>query len=94
MKQGLNKFLWPCMSVTMYNDMEQVCVGCEGIVCSKGDESYIAMTNFMISNSPKRKRENIHVVAADGFVTQDTVSEKFEIPDSILWLINGIGSNP
>ena len=62
MKQGLNKFLWPCVSVTMYNDMEQVCVGCEGIVCSKIDEAYIAIMNFIISNSPKRKRENIYVI--------------------------------
>ena len=37
----------------------------------------------MISNSPKRKIENIYVVAADGFFTQDTVSEKFQISDAI-----------
>ena len=48
------KFLWLYVSVTMYNDMEQVCVGCEGIVCSKGDESYIAMTNFMISSEREK----------------------------------------
>ena len=37
-KQGLNKFLWPYVSVTMYNETKQVCVGCEGIVCSGGYE--------------------------------------------------------
>ena len=63
--------------------MEQVCVGCEGIVCSKIDEAYIAIMNFIISNSPKRKRENIYVIAANRFVTQDTVSEKFQMPNYI-----------
>ena len=28
MWQGLNKFLWPCVYITMYNEIEQVCVGC------------------------------------------------------------------
>ena len=37
----------------------------------------------MITNSPKRKREKIYVVSADGFVTQDTVSEKFQMPNAI-----------
>ena len=67
----------------MYNEMEQVCVGCEGIVCPEIDEAYIAMMNFIISNSPKRKRENIYVVAANGFVTQYTISEKFQTPNVI-----------
>ena len=48
MKQGLEKFLWTYVSVTMYNEVEQVCVGCEGIVCSKRYESYIEMINIMI----------------------------------------------
>ena len=51
--------------------------------CSEIDESFIAMMNFMISNSPKRKRENVYAVAANGFVTQDTVSEKFQMPNAI-----------
>ena len=41
------------------------------------------MMNFTISNSPKRKRENVYAVAANGFVTQDTVSEKFQMPNAI-----------
>ena len=53
------KFLWLYVSVTMYNYMEQVCVGCEDIVCSERDEYYTATINFMISKSPKLKREKM-----------------------------------
>ena len=32
-KTGLNKLMWPYVSVTIYNDTEKVFVGCEVIVC-------------------------------------------------------------
>ena len=32
MKRAINKWLWPYMSVVMYNEMRMVCLGCEGIV--------------------------------------------------------------
>ena len=37
----------------------------------------------MISNSPNQKREKIYAVAANGCVTQDNVSDKFQIQNSI-----------
>ena len=46
MKRGLNKLLWSCVFVIMYNEMEQVCVGCEGIIFSERDEAYTAMMNL------------------------------------------------
>ena len=41
------------------------------------------MLNFIISNSTNQKKENIYVVASDGFVDQDTVSEEFKMPNAI-----------
>ena len=40
MKRDTNKLLWPYMAVTMYNEMDSVCVGCEGMVLSEREEAY------------------------------------------------------
>ena len=38
MKRGINKLLWPYMSITMYNEINCVCVACEAIMCSEREE--------------------------------------------------------
>ena len=53
MKRGINKFLWPYIAITMYNEMESICVGCEGIVCTEREEAYKAMVEFVVRFSPK-----------------------------------------
>ena len=80
MKRGINKLLWPYMSITMYNEINCVCVACEAIICSEREEAYNAMIQFVIKNSQKRTNETIHVVAADGFINQDCVTNKFGLP--------------
>ena len=37
----------------------------------------------MLQNSKKRTNETIHVVAADGFINQDCVTNKFGLPNAI-----------
>jgi hypothetical protein len=34
-KRGINTPLWPYFSLTMYDEMKRVCIGCEGILCGK-----------------------------------------------------------
>jgi len=80
MKRGINKLLWPYMSITMYNEINCVCVACEAIICSEREDAYNAMIQFVIKNSKKRTNETIHVVAADGFINQDCVTNKFGLP--------------
>ena len=38
------------------------------------------MIQFVLKNSHKRTNENIHVIAADGFINQDCVTNKFGLP--------------
>ena len=64
----------------MYNEINCVCVACEAIICSEREESYNAMIQFVLKNSNKRSNENIHVIAADGFINQDCVTNKFGLP--------------
>jgi hypothetical protein len=40
MKRELNTYAWPYMAISMYNEMDLVCVGCEGIMCSEREEAY------------------------------------------------------
>ena len=50
MKHGINKLLWPYTSITMYNEINSVCVACEAIICSERTESYNAMIQFVLKN--------------------------------------------
>jgi len=83
MKRGINKLLWPYMSITMYNEINCVCVACEAIICSEREDAYNAMIQFVLKNSKKRTNETIHVIAADGFINQDCVTNKFGLPHAI-----------
>ena len=83
MKRGINKLLWPYMSITMFNELNSICVACEAIICSERDESYNAMIQFVLKNSKNRTNENINVIAADGFINQDCVTNKFGLPNAI-----------
>ena len=80
MKHGINKLLWPYMSITMYNEINCICVACETIICSEREELYNAMIQFIPKNSKKRTNENIPVIAADGFINQYCVTNKFGLP--------------
>lgn len=84
MKRGINKFLWPYVALSMYNEMEKLCLGCEGIICAERVEAYKAMIDFLLASSPKRKQDEINVLAADGFVTQDIVEVKFNLKNTHL----------
>ncbi len=33
MKRALNSLQWPYIPVAMYNELRQICDGCEGILC-------------------------------------------------------------
>ena len=64
------------MSITMYNEINYICVPCEAIICSEQEESYITLIQFVLKTSTKRTNENIHMIAADGIINQDCVTNK------------------
>jgi len=66
MLRPINEMEWPYMSISMYNELNSVCVACEGIVCGERVEAYKAMVDFVLDNNKKRTRNDINVVAADG----------------------------
>ena len=72
MKRDLNTLLWPCVAVTMYNELDSVCVGCEGIVLSEREEAYKAMLDFQVNHS-RRKRNEVYGISSDGFLNQSII---------------------
>lgn len=75
MQRKLNQLHWPYISLTMRNEMEQVCVGAEGIVASEREEAYEFLLNFIVDNSPGRDKTKVYVLSGDGFFTQKMVHD-------------------
>ena len=82
MKRHLTDIDWPYMSISMHNELNSVCLACEGIVCGERVEAYNAMVQFVLRHNTKRKREDIHVVADDGILNQEKVAESLGLPNT------------
>ena len=54
------------MSIWIYNDIEQICVGCECIVASEREEAYNFMIKFMLRYAPCRRYDKIYVISEYG----------------------------
>ena len=67
----------------MYNELNLVCVACEGIVCGERVEACKAMVDFVLENNIKRTRNDIDVVVADGVLYQDKVTNSLGLPKAI-----------
>ena len=83
MKRKLTNLDWPYMSISMYNELNSVCIACEGMVCRERVEAYSAMVQFFFQNNNKRKKEDINVVAADSILDQDKVTHILRLPNAI-----------
>ena len=83
MLRPINEMEWPYMSISMYNELNSVCVACEGIVCGERLEAYKAMIDFVIENNTKRNRSDIDVVASDGILDQEKVTNCLQLPNAI-----------
>ena len=77
-KHGINKLLQPNMTITMYNEINCICVpvACEAIICSEHEVSYITMIPSVLKISKKGTKENIHMIRTDGIINQDCVTNK------------------
>jgi len=73
MKRGLNTLLWPYCAVTMFNEMNKMCIACEGILCGERDDMYSFTANFLKEKAPGRPLSSVNIVSGDGFFDQDVV---------------------
>ena len=75
MPRGINILLWQYVSVAMYNELNQVCLGCEGIILWEKKKAYAFLVQFLAKNTPKLKLEDVKVVSGDGFFNQAMIEE-------------------
>ena len=52
MQQVINKGIFTYIKITMYNEMELVCICCEYIIFSERNEAYKDIIDFCIDDSP------------------------------------------
>ena len=67
----------------MYNELNSVCIVCEDIVCGEQVEAYNAMVQFVLHHINKHKKEDIDIVAADGILHQQKVTNSLGLPNAI-----------
>ena len=60
-----------------------MCLECEGIVYGERVEAYNAMIQFVLHHNNKQKREDINVMAADGILNQEKVTNILGLPKAI-----------
>ena len=75
MPRGINILLWQYISVAMYNELDQVCLGCEGIILWEKKKAYAFLVQFLAKNTPKLKLEDVKVISGDGFFDQAMIEE-------------------
>ncbi len=72
MKQYLTDIDWPYISISIYSELNSVCLAREGMVCGERVEAYNAMLQFVLchNNNNEQKKEDI-IVAHSGRETYD-----------------------
>ena len=66
-KRGINNPLWPYTSVTIYDEMMNLCLACEGIVCGEILDMYQFISSFLVDHSPGRRLPDVDIVSSNGF---------------------------
>ena len=82
MKRELNTMAWPYFAISLKNELNKICVGCEGLIISERKDAYKFLIDSAISMAPKRKHEDILVVSGDGFFDQATITEKLGLKNA------------
>ncbi len=75
MKCAINSFLWPYVSVAMYNKMRQSCVVCEGISYREKKQINEFLCDFLLRNERQMLFGSINVVAGDVFFSPEVIAE-------------------
>ena len=87
MKRGINKLLWPYVSVAMYNDLEEICIGCKGIMTAERIDRYLFALNFMYKQTTAQQKEDVKVVAGDS-IFDKSITETFGLPNAKFMIDN------
>ena len=74
MKRAINKWLWPYMSVSLFNEHQKICLACEGILCGEWRDAYNFLCQFLINHDPGQLPTEVLLVTGDGLFNKKTVN--------------------
>ena len=57
----------------MYNDLDQVCVGCEGIFCGERELTCLFVVQLLLMGTPSSPEYKVYSVAGKGFFNQEMI---------------------
>jgi hypothetical protein len=81
MKRQLNSVHWPYFSIVLLDGFKKIVVAVEGIGCVERIDTYIWLVNGALQMAPRRKKESINVIFADGLMGDRLLTE-LEIQDT------------
>lgn len=68
MKRDINTLLWPYFSVTMYDKIMKVCIGCKGILCGEREDMYRFLVIFFGKCAPGHPLSDVLAFSSDVFL--------------------------
>ena len=74
MKRELNTLNWPYFGISLYNELNSVCIGCESLMISERHDAYKFLINSCFEMCPGRTKSQVYIVSGDGFFCQDTLT--------------------
>ena len=73
MKRELNTLNWPYFGISLYNELNNVCLGCESLMMSEQNDAYEFLLKSCFEMCPGRIPDDVSIVSGDGFFTQNTL---------------------
>ena len=81
MKRQQNALHWPYIAMVVLDGDKKIFVACESISCAERIETYAWICNFVFINAPRRRREDVHMIFSDCFIT-DSLLQSLGIQDT------------
>ena len=69
MKRQQNALHWPCIAMAVLDGDKKIFVACESISCAERIETYAWICEFVFTNTPRQRREDVHMIFSDCFIT-------------------------
>ena len=73
MKREMNSLNWPYFGISLYNELNNVCIGCESLMISETLDAYEFLVNSCFEMCPGRTKSDVSIVSGDGFFSQNTL---------------------
>jgi hypothetical protein len=70
MKRQLNSVYWPYFSIVLLDGFNKIALAAEAIGCVERVDTYIWLVQGALTMTPRRKKESIKVIFADGIMSE------------------------